>query len=310
MKIPKIIILRGIPASGKSTYAKEKTLLSEKIVRINRDDIRSMMGYSFNNYDNNIEKVITDTTNKMMIDFLNKGYDVIMDNLNLKQSYVNDIHNLAEDLGNVIVEEIHFPVELEVALERNRERGLTVPENVIKELHEKFKNIKIKPSTFYGNVIKKVEYDKTLSDCIICDIDGTIALFDRNKKNPYDRDFENDEVNNEVNLILRLYIDSLSDIDLLYESNKIIFVSGRSDKFRDVTEKWIKKNVYINDSRMELHMRKEGDFRRDSIIKKEIYNEHIKGKYNVDFVLDDRNQTVNMWRREGLKCFQVAEGNF
>ena len=52
------------------------------------------------------------------------------------------------------------------------------------------------------------------------------------------------------------------------------------------------------------------DSRKDSIVKQEIYEMCIKDKYNVLFVLDDRDQVVNMWREQGLKCLQVAEGNF
>jgi len=50
--------------------------------------------------------------------------------------------------------------------------------------------------------------------------------------------------------------------------------------------------------------------RKDVIIKQEIYEEHIKDKYDVLFVMDDRNQVVEFWRSIGLTCFQVAEGNF
>ena len=57
-------------------------------------------------------------------------------------------------------------------------------------------------------------------------------------------------------------------------------------------------------------MRKEGDHRRDSIVKKEIYDTLIKDEFDVEFVLDDRQQVVDMWREIGLKCLQVAEGNF
>lgn len=303
MTIPKIKILRGIPASGKSTYAKENT--NENTVRINRDDLRAMLGYSFDNYDDNIEKVITKCSNELLTDFITKGYDVILDNLNLKQSYVNEIHRIAEEIGNVIVNEIHFPIELEEAKLRNISRGATVPTHVISELYTKFKNIKINPSVFYGKVNKKVEYDKSLPDCIVCDIDGTVALFDRDKKNPYCRDFENDEDNKPITDMLH-YMNK-GKIELGDDEYKIIFVSGRSDDHRKVTEEWIDLNIT---DEYQLHMRKHGDFRKDSIIKREIYNEHIKGKFNVLFVLDDRNQTVNMWRRNGLTCLQVADGNF
>ena len=58
-------------------------------------------------------------------------------------------------------------------------------------------------------------------------------------------------------------------------------------------------------------MRKTGDNRKDSIIKKEIYEKYLKPmNYHVLFILDDRNQVVEMWREMGFTVFQVAEGNF
>ena len=60
----------------------------------------------------------------------------------------------------------------------------------------------------------------------------------------------------------------------------------------------------------ELYMRKQGDNREDSIVKEEMYLNEIKPKYNVDLVIDDRDQVVKMWRKIGLTCWQVANGNF
>ena len=57
-------------------------------------------------------------------------------------------------------------------------------------------------------------------------------------------------------------------------------------------------------------MRKEGDNRPDEVVKEEIFNENIRGNYSVRFVLDDRSKVVDMWRQLGLKCLQVAEGDF
>lgn len=57
-------------------------------------------------------------------------------------------------------------------------------------------------------------------------------------------------------------------------------------------------------------MRKSGDMRKDSIVKREMFDEHIRGRYNVNFVLDDRNQVVELWRSMGLTCLQVADGDF
>jgi len=57
-------------------------------------------------------------------------------------------------------------------------------------------------------------------------------------------------------------------------------------------------------------MRATGDNRKDSIVKKEIYEGIIKPVFDVKFVLDDRNQVVEMWRSLGLTVLQVADGNF
>ena len=57
-------------------------------------------------------------------------------------------------------------------------------------------------------------------------------------------------------------------------------------------------------------MRPEGDTRKDAILKREIYEREIRNRYNVAYVLDDRDQTVRVWRDLGLTCLQVADGDF
>lgn len=59
----------------------------------------------------------------------------------------------------------------------------------------------------------------------------------------------------------------------------------------------------------ELLMRPKKDNRKDSVIKKELFDK-IKDKYNIQYVFDDRDQVVEMWRELGLTCLKVADGNF
>lgn len=59
-----------------------------------------------------------------------------------------------------------------------------------------------------------------------------------------------------------------------------------------------------------LYMRGLSDARQDAVIKKEICQREIETRFEVLCVLDDRNQTVRMWRKLGLTCLQVAPGNF
>lgn len=79
-------------------------------------------------------------------------------------------------------------------------------------------------------------------------------------------------------------------------------------KYRRVTEAWLNHNGITRYKN--LYMRKNGDKRKDYVVKKELYETHIKETYEVLFVLEDRDQVVKMWRDLGLTCLQVAYGNF
>lgn len=63
-------------------------------------------------------------------------------------------------------------------------------------------------------------------------------------------------------------------------------------------------DTYIFD----LYMRKTGDSRKDSIIKLEIFNKHIKPNYKILGVFDDRMQVCRMWYEQGIFCFNVNQG--
>lgn len=137
-----------------------------------------------------------------------------------------------------------------------------------------------------------------LPKAIICDLDGTLALM--NGRNPFDAErCEHDTLNEPVGNLLRNYK------KLGYQ---ILLVSGREEQFKPQTLLFLEKHAIAFDA---LIMRKTKDFRKDAIIKTEIYNEQIKDNYFIEFVLDDRNQVVDMWRKElGLPCFQVFYGDF
>ena len=135
---------------------------------------------------------------------------------------------------------------------------------------------------------------------VICDLDGTLSIFEKVDKtqphyrNPYDASTCGNDLLNEV----------VSDILI---GRHVIFVSGREDKYMPQTIDWLHKNGMVWSA---LYMRKTGDNRKDSIVKQEIYEREIRPNYDVKFVLDDRNQVVEMWRSLGLTCLQVADGNF
>jgi hypothetical protein len=70
---------------------------------------------------------------------------------------------------------------------------------------------------------------------------------------------------------------------------------------------WIEKQHCIKGLCVELYMRKTDDYRDDTIVKRELYENYIKDKFNVVAVFDDRPKVLRMWRKLGLFTFNVAQ---
>lgn len=87
----------------------------------------------------------------------------------------------------------------------------------------------------------------------------------------------------------------------------IILTTGRNEKFRSVTEQWLIWNE-IPFGRM--IMREDNDNRADHIIKEEILNQLLSEGQQIEFTVDDRQQVVDMWRRNGITCLQCDVGDF
>ena len=144
---------------------------------------------------------------------------------------------------------------------------------------------------------------------IIADLDGTIAIVDHRRHfvegkhkdwTAFYEACDKDEPNQAVITILQS----------LREDGYIINIfSGRDDSMRRKTRKWLKENLVPFDS---LLMRPKGDYTPDNQLKRQwLYKndaKHFKDKVLV--VFDDRQKVVDMWRAEGLSCFQVAPGDF
>lgn len=94
--------------------------------------------------------------------------------------------------------------------------------------------------------------------------------------------------------------------------DNILFVTGRKEEHREPTANWLYEKVFYASyfPAHTLFMRKDNDFRPDWTIKKEIYENQIKDKYEVFGVFEDRTRVVRMWRDLGLPCYQVCDGDY
>jgi FMN phosphatase YigB (HAD superfamily) len=145
---------------------------------------------------------------------------------------------------------------------------------------------------------------------IICDIDGTIADCEHRRhyitSKPKDHDAFYAGVRDDkpIGKIIGVLL-SLIERD----QYTVTFVTGRRERTRKDTEWWLSEYLHLYPYDYEMYMRKDKDYRQDYMVKQDILDKHID-KSKVWIVLDDRDQVVQMWRRNGLTCLQVAEGNF
>jgi hypothetical protein len=91
---------------------------------------------------------------------------------------------------------------------------------------------------------------------------------------------------------------------------RILIASGRGEETRSVTEAWLDAVAGVAGLYEKLYMRAAGDRRSDVIVKSEILDQMRRDGYDPSMAVDDRIGVVKMWRDRGLRCLQVAPGEF
>lgn len=142
-------------------------------------------------------------------------------------------------------------------------------------------------------------------EIVIFDIDGTLADVSerihhvRKKPKNWNAFFQGMAQDKAIHAMVRL-------CNILYETGiQIILCSGRSEEHRPQTIEWLaQQGVNYH----ELILRKDGDRRSDTIVKREMLAGIDKSK--ILFIVEDRSRVVEMWRSEGLVCLQCAPGEF
>ncbi|MBM0658218.1 AAA family ATPase [Capnocytophaga genosp. AHN8471] len=301
----KLLILVGAPGSGKSTFARYFLRTEDNWIRVNRDDFRLMQfgdSLMIPFYEERISKMVEAS----VLTLLKSDTNVIIDATNTSLRTIQDMIHTYTEYADISFKVFDLPVDELVKRcdKRYEETGKFISKSVVernvanlKHTLEKFDFAPI-PRKVQVSTTSYATQDKNLPKAVICDLDGTLSLL--NGRDPYNAaTCDNDLLNAPVAAALKM---------AKQQGYQVILLSGREDKFREPTVRFLDKHQIGYDL---LLMRTSNDFRKDNIIKRELFEGEIQGKYFVEFLLDDRNQVVDMWRKDlHLPCFQVNYGDF
>lgn len=315
---PLLFITRGLPASGKTTWALALIdALRGEVVRVNRDELRrGMLRAEYHQPVPAEEVTITIAQQAMVEALLLKSVSVIVDDTNLRARYVRQWLELARkcSAGARVVDFTTVPVDVCIERDRKREGSAHVGEAVIRRMHDRYlAGLKgaglpipeLSPfgADIYAGVQPYTAPDHARHTVFLVDLDGTLALM--NDRSPYDETRVGED---DPNLPVIEVVKALIERGLTP-----IYLSGRTDGCREATEKWLVEHIGLWHTRtggVRLFMRKVGDQRPDWQVKLELFDLHIRRQHHVALAIDDRDQVVRLWRRLGLTCLQAADGDF
>lgn len=292
-----LLMMRGLPGSGKSTKSKE--LAKEmKAVRVNRDLLREML--HFGKWFPQDEAGVIEMEKRIAAYYLSEeGRSVIVDDTNLSQKHEDMWKDFVNNLQRKGLTELTFKIhdmgtDVFTCIERDLVREKKVGESVIMQM-----------------ALENDLMDKDIH-YVLCDLDGTLADLEARrmyvKERPKNWKKFYEELPNDT-----LREDVLADVEATLakardEGKRTFFIilSARPENYRKVTEEWLLKHGV--DDYSALIMRRAGDYREDSIVKRELLHRYFKDKSKIICVFDDRPRVIRMWEEEGLKVVDVGDG--
>lgn len=287
----RLMLLVGPPGSGKSTFAKK--CVADRFIHINQD--------------------LQGKEHLHVFDIaVQAGQDVVVDRMNFSRGQRARYLDIAKKHGYQTAITV-FHESLGTCLKRCKERvgHSTIKDEVsarsaLNTFFTKYERVQDNEA----DTVQRLWPDGAKPSAIICDLDGTLCDVEHRRhfvrrpegeKKDWKGFFEGiseDKIVQPVADILRRSA----------ERYEIVYCSGRPDNYRKITEEWL-RSKYLAFSG-ELYMRARNDQRQDNIVKEIILDFEILTRYTPFFMLDDRQQVVDMWRSRGYTCLQCAPGDF
>lgn len=308
-----IILTRGLPGSGKSTYAREWVAADpDNRANISRDDIRMKLFGEWYPKQNRSEKenAVTHQQHLLIRKAIAEGKTVMVDDTNLNPKVFSTFGNLASEL-NVPLSHMDFSITVDESIRRQNGREKPVPADAIRKMAREYMGpngeFHLFPNTY---PVKPFITPDSRQATIAFDADGTLV---------------------DVSSISHLVRGAYKDFDRFHRSSlwspanqdvvslaqeavergfKVIVVTAREELYRDVTQAWMDKNGVPYEN---IFMRGLGDRRPDYIAKRYMFEE-INKHYDVVHFVDDRYDIAEVWKSHGIETTIVSggygDGNF
>lgn len=283
------VITVGVSASGKTTWAHQQRGFEV----VSRDDHRWQIMRekdiepSWANWKWKWEDQVTERVNDHLALMSKVQKNVVIADTNLSPKTLTAMQDKLAALGYT-VELKFFEVSWEEANKRDAARKDGVGYAVLAKQFEQF-------NLLYSE--GRVEPRPDLPKAILVDIDGTVALMKGNR-GPFEWHRVGEDEFHEVVM--------LAVLGLYAAGYKVIFLSGRDSICRGETCEWIARSPLNTIEGWEIFMRAEKDQRKDTIVKRELFDAHVRDKYDVHAVFDDRPSVARMWRDLGLNVIQIG----
>lgn len=290
-----LILTVGMSCSGKTTWAEDFVRNRCDWVNLNRDDVRfntfthgkrDWTRYKFNNKN---EKRVTAIIDGFSEEAVAQGCNIIVSDTNLNEKTRNKWKAFAGQHGYNYYEKV-FPIEWEESRKRNQQREGGVSESVLWSQYLRM-NDYLGRRTYQGTPNKP--------NAVIVDLDGTIADMKGVRK-----PFEWEKVGNDNPR--QLVIDMLYGIT---DTGVIpVFLSGRDGCCVKETSDWVHEHVMYGVP-FHLFMREPNDYRKDKIVKEEIFWKYVANNFNVVGAIDDRASVLQLWRELGINNIIDVSGD-
>jgi predicted kinase len=137
-----IILTKGLPGSGKSTWALKFVEGKPDWTRVNKDEIRTRLHGGY--YSPSTELQVEDERDAFIIASLEKGLNVVVDDTNLNPKHVERIEALACEFGDEhdveveVTEQDFTEVSLATCIRRDSRRPNPIGADKIRDMHERY----------------------------------------------------------------------------------------------------------------------------------------------------------------------------